>query len=582
MTNHPDTLTAFTAGMVQQLYQSGVENVVISPGSRSTPLALMFAEHPNIDMHINIDERSAAFFALGMAKAANKPVALLCTSGTAAANYYPAIIEAKYSRIPLIVITADRPHELREVGAPQAIDQIQLYGNHVKWFVDLPIPENDDSVIRFVQSSMKRGVMTALESPAGPVHFNVPFREPLIPDLVKAHSYFQSTVQDFEIGTKRLSSHSLEELAHQLDDKEKGLIICGPMENGDHVKAILNLAKKLQFPILADPLSYMRSGLHNEVIECYDSFLKVQDFQQKFKPDCLIRFGAMPVSKTLTQYIQQHEEIPHWIIDPGRGWRDPISRGTHTLYVDESSFCIDIMNFLQKRTSSKWLINWKKANEKVKLVLENENKLLSHTTINEVNLFSTLKTSLPPSSTILVGNSMPIRDMDTFFHQSDHQMTVMANRGANGIDGVVSTALGISALKRDTFLLIGDISFFHDLNGLLAAKMYKLNLTIIVINNNGGGIFSYLPQSKHPTHFEELFGTPTDIDFQSIVEEYGGKFERVRTWADWLTSIDDAQEHRGLAVIEVVTNRQESVDIHRSFFDAVSQEIRNWLETEES
>ncbi|WP_335872905.1 2-succinyl-5-enolpyruvyl-6-hydroxy-3-cyclohexene-1-carboxylic-acid synthase [Bacillus sp. 2205SS5-2] len=576
--NHKEALTAYSAGIVHQLIESGVDKVVVSPGSRSTPLALMLAEHPNMELYINIDERSAGFFALGLAKASHTPVAILCTSGTAAANYFPAIIEARYSRVPLIVLTADRPHELREVGAPQAIDQVDLYGKHVKWFVDLPIPEENPAVLSFVQSAIKRSVLTAIEAPSGPVHLNIPFREPLLPDLALAKNYFISTDQGFYIGKKRISSEIAENLAKELNEKQKGLIICGPMENSRHVKSIIQLAKKLQFPLLADPLSYLRGSYEDEIIGCYDSFLRVEELGRQLEPDLVIRFGAMPVSKALSTFLQKQKTIPHWIIDPGSDWRDPNSSGRQTIYADESLFCEDILSYLAEGNTSEWLEGWKVANH---ITMKEITSLKTLDSIDEVTLFSTLGKNLPPSSTLFVGNSMPIRDMDTFFQATDQDITVLANRGANGIDGIVSAALGVGAVKPNTYLIIGDLSFFHDLNGLLAAKMNKINITIILINNDGGGIFSYLPQAKDPTHYELLFGTPTNIDFKKSVEQFGGQFVSVQTRDEWEKSMELTRFQEGISVIEVCRSRSESVDSHRSFWRSVSQEIRNWLEVEE-
>ncbi|HYK72135.1 MAG TPA: 2-succinyl-5-enolpyruvyl-6-hydroxy-3-cyclohexene-1-carboxylic-acid synthase, partial [Pseudoneobacillus sp.] len=295
--NHQEALTAYTAAFVSELVESGVSDVVVSPGSRSTPMAMMMAEHPTLKVHIQIDERSAGFFALGMAKATRKPVALLCTSGTAAANYFPAIIEASYSRIPLIVLTADRPHELREVGAPQAIDQIHLYGKHVKAYFEMPLPEMESSMIRYVRMTCARAVSTARCNPTGPVHMNFPFREPLIPNLEQEELFTMgertgSYVQ-IDHSSWTLNKEKFKELASLLAEHRNGIIVCGPMDHEDFNSEVVQLAEKLAFPILADPLSQLRSGVHNDqfIVDGYDNFLRNEDAKKNLKPDIILRFG---------------------------------------------------------------------------------------------------------------------------------------------------------------------------------------------------------------------------------------------------------------------------------------------------
>ena len=303
--NHQENLTKYVATFVDELVKTGVKDVVISPGSRSTPLALLMAEHPQLKTYINIDERSAAFFALGIAKASRLPVALLCTSGTAAANYYPAVIEAKLSRVPLIVLTADRPHELRDLGAPQAIDQIHLYGKHVKWFSEMALPECNVEMIDYAKVNAARAVTTALQAPAGPVHLNFPFREPLMPKLEP--SPFLANTEDIgdqivlERGNLQLNEQTYESIAKQLSDRE-GVIICGVIDKPTFVSAVIKLAEKLNYPIIADPLSQLRSGEfpHEHIIDSYDAMLRDERTCEYLTPSVVIRFGGMPVSKPLT------------------------------------------------------------------------------------------------------------------------------------------------------------------------------------------------------------------------------------------------------------------------------------------
>ncbi|MFC7787065.1 2-succinyl-5-enolpyruvyl-6-hydroxy-3-cyclohexene-1-carboxylic-acid synthase [Rossellomorea sp. GCM10028870] len=567
---HQQHLTHYLAAFIEELVGNGVDEVVISPGSRSTPLALLFAHHPEVKTYINVDERSAAFFALGVAKAKKKPVAILCTSGTAAANYYPAIIEARYAKVPLIVLTADRPHELREVGAPQAIDQLDLYGKHVKWTVDMALPENSPSMLEYARSSASRGIGLSLAEPRGPVHFNFPFREPLIPDL-KGVSYSTGSQMKRVLHGERSLSHSIsQELQGILRNKERGLIVCGPGLNSDSIDSIVAFSEKLGFPIAADPLSQMRSGSHSKahIIDTYDTFLKIDEVKKSLHPEIVIRFGAMPVSKPLMLFLKGLSEMPYWIVSPGEEWQDPIAKGTEYIYCDESQFCQSMINEESRVFSKKWINHWKNVNHSTKELL-----LKGHLSWDEGMAVSELIQHLPEKSNVFVSNSMPIRDIDTFFFSNDRSIGIYANRGANGIDGVVSTSLGMSTSSESMYLLIGDLAFFHDLNGLLVGKKYKLNLTVVVLNNNGGGIFSYLPQAGEGEYFEELFGTPMDLDFSHAAKLYEAGYFRVESEEEFAFAVEEAKHKNGLKIIEVMTNREENVANHRNLWNFVSREM---------
>ncbi len=298
--NHQQALTLYIAAFVSELVQTGVKDVVVSPGSRSTPIAMVMAEHPDLRLHIHVDERSAAFFALGISKASKKPTVLLCTSGTAAANYFPAIAEAKISRVPLVVLTADRPHELRDVGAPQTIDQIHLYGNHVKWFVEMAPPEHSDEMIRYARTVCARAVATSIQAPAGPVHLNFPLREPLIPLLDNEQLFQQKERMEgyvqIQQATMSLKADEFDMYAELLHSTQKGIIVCGQIDDQDFSNKLWRLAEKLHFPILADPLSQLRSGDHSGdmIIDTYGTFLRNEEAKKKLQPDIIIRFGAMP------------------------------------------------------------------------------------------------------------------------------------------------------------------------------------------------------------------------------------------------------------------------------------------------
>ncbi|MFS0864433.1 2-succinyl-5-enolpyruvyl-6-hydroxy-3-cyclohexene-1-carboxylic-acid synthase [Fredinandcohnia sp. 179-A 10B2 NHS] len=573
-----NALTRYVASFVDELVRVGVTETIVSPGSRSTPMAILMAEHPNMNITVNIDERSAAFYALGVAKAKKEPVALLCTSGTAAANYYPAIVEAFYSRVPLIVITSDRPHELRDVGAPQAIDQNQMYGNFVKWFIDAAIPEENEKMLAYVRTVAGRAAGTAMSAPAGPVHLNFPFREPLVPNLGLDNLWGEAEGNrrhvNVVVGSPQIDEDKINQFILSLENVEHGIIVCGAHDDPELTHAVTSLSEQLQFPILADPLSQLRSGYHSHsnIIDGYDAFLRNEGYKEEFVPEAIIRFGAMPVSKALTQYIQKHEKAIHIIVDGDGGWRDPTLTASDMVYCNEVAFCNMLSNGIEKKKESKWIQKWKQVNDIVKKHIVD---IHTEETLFEGKVFTELQEVLPNQSTLFVGNSMPIRDIDSFFTTNDKSIKVMANRGANGIDGIVSTAMGVSSQNDNTVLVIGDLSFYHDLNGLLAAKQHKLNITIVLINNDGGGIFSFLPQSTEEKHFELLFGTPLGLEYKHVVEMYGGKFTEVVHWHQFRTAIADSLQSKGFQVIEVRTDRAENVLIHRKMWENVSQEINN-------
>ncbi|MCP1492831.1 2-succinyl-5-enolpyruvyl-6-hydroxy-3-cyclohexene-1-carboxylate synthase [Peribacillus frigoritolerans] len=580
--NDRDALTAYAASFVDELAQNEVKHVVVSPGSRSTPLALLLVEHPDIEIHINVDERSAAFFALGLAKALKEPVGLLCTSGTAAANYYPAVIEAFYSRVPLIVLTADRPHELRDVGAPQAIDQIHLYGRHVKWFVEMALPENTEGMMRYARTVGARAVATAAAEPAGPVHLNFPLREPLIPDLEEAKKYRQNKRTPavlIDSGERSLSASQVEAVATTLLKARQGIIVCGELPHPEMKEAIVALAKKLAFPVLADPLSQLRSGSHDKavIIDAYDTFLRDETAKAAFRPEVILRFGAMPVSKPLLLFMKKQKQAITLVVDGGAGWREPAGLATNMIYSEEKDFCLRIAESITSSPDDEWLRLWQTVNGATKDALAS---VRDEAELSEGKLFALLADMMPLESTLFVGNSMPIRDLDTFFLNNEKGIQTIANRGANGIDGVVSTALGVSTVSKNTVLAIGDLSFFHDMNGLLAAKLQKQSITILLVNNDGGGIFSFLPQANEREHFETLFGTPHGLDFSHTAQLYGGKYNKVQNWDEFEKVFKESFEIQGLKIIEVPTERESNLQKHRNLWSFVSQEIKMVLDRE--
>jgi 2-succinyl-5-enolpyruvyl-6-hydroxy-3-cyclohexene-1-carboxylate synthase len=589
----------YTAAFVDELQRTGLHNVVICPGSRSTPLAMVLAAQTNIHTWMHIDERSAAFFALGMAKRLDQPVALVCTSGTAAANFLPAIVEAHLTHVPLLVLTADRPHELRDNGAPQAIDQNRLYGTHVKWFVDLALPEANNAALRYIRTIANRAVALTHALPAGPVHLNMPFREPLVPAAQLDQPlpppsqrdpvawYGRPDDEPYVLISEVIPTDAALPFPHYtslmelLKSTPQGLIIAGPNDNPDIALSVLIMNSRLGYPVLADPLSQVRSnGFDNDlVISSYDAFLRVDSFVERTKPELILRFGAMPTSKQLLLYLKRYSSCPHIVIDGNAGWDEPTQLASEVIHIPPFALCQSLFEslpdmHLQQKQIRKWAQMWQQADTTTQQALQSA--VQDFEALFEGRIFTELASIVPEGTTLYVGNSMPVRDMDTFFWQSDQKIRVMGNRGASGIDGMISSALGASTAadkEGPTVLVIGDLSFYHDLNGLLAARLHHLDLTIVLVNNDGGGIFSFLPQASYPEHFEQLFGTPTGLDFAPVVQMYGGTFQRIANWGEFRSAMDRSVTTGGLHVIEVPTERNSNVLMHRQLWQVVEKAL---------
>ena len=579
-------LHLFVGAFVDELARSGVSNACICPGSRSTPLALPLRKHPAVRVWTHLDERSAAFFALGMAKALREPVAVVSTSGTAAVNFAPAVVEAYYARVPLLVLTADRPPELRDAGANQTIDQLRLYGPHVKWFVEMALPEVSEEAIRYARTVACRAVATARSDAAGPVHINLPFREPLIPvghgwppgRDVDGPTPYVTVAQ----APRRPEPTGLADLAAELRDAHRGLIVCGPQDDPRFADAVMRLAEELGFPLLADPLSQVRCGPYHSplVIDSYDAFLRDEETARALAPEVVLRFGATPVSKPLMLYLQRHAHSRQILVDGGDGWSDPILVASEMLYTDPCSLCQALLAALRspaRRSApgapSDWACRWEQTARRARAALAR--RLGVEPGLSEPAVFAELADLLPAGTTLFAGNSMPVRDLDTFFPGDERPIRFMANRGTSGIDGVVSAALGASAVSPGPLVLvIGDLSFYHDMNGLLAARRHSLQATIVLLHNDGGGIFSFLPQADDPEHFEELFGMPHGLDFRPAAEMYGLSYHRVDCWEEFRAAVQQSLASPGVTLVELRTDRRANARLHRELWDEVSRAIR--------
>ena len=584
---HANALRTFVDAFVDELARCGLQHASICPGSRSTPLAVLLHEHPDIKTWMHLDERSAAYFALGQAKAMRQPVAVLGTSGTATLNFAPAVAEAFYGRVPLLVLTADRPPELQDVGAPQTIDQSRLYGRHVKKCVDMPLPEGGRDAVRYARTTASRAMADCRAERPGPVHVNFPFREPLIPSGQDDKPAKRSTAPVVTVaqGIPTLRPAEVADLTAQLRSVQRGLIVCGPQDDPAFPEAVTQLSRALQFPLLADVLSQVRRGPHDVscVIDSYDAFLRDPSVTRGLMPDLVLRFGATPVSKPLHLFLQSLTTCRQVLIAPADDWHDPALVATDKVQVDPRAFCEALLPMLETtprqtiRAAGAWRCEWERLNTRARTALKE--CLTDNSALSEPKVFADLEGVLPADATLFAGNSMPVRDLDTFFAAGSRPLRFMANRGASGIDGVVSTALGASSVSPGPcVLVIGDLSLYHDMNGLFAAKRHGLQVTIVLLHNDGGGIFSFLPQAETVASFEDLFGTPHGLDFRHAAKLYGLDYCEPQDSPAFRATLEKSLRNPGVTMIAVHTDRDANAHLHRDIWQAVSQRLRSAIQ----
>ena len=564
---------SFAAALLENAVQRGLRHVVICPGSRSTPLALAAAVHPALTTHVLIDERSAAFFALGIARQLHEPVGLICTSGTAAANFAPAVIEAHLSRIPLLVLTADRPAELRDWGAAQTIDQVDLYGSHTRWSRDLPAPVGDPAESRHAKATAVRAMALASGPPAGPVHLNLQFREPLIPGgsdppaLIREHYLVASPERTPRSQAPAPAPADVEQLVNLTRSRPDGIIVCGPHAGAELGHAAAALSAATGYPCLADPLSTVRYAWDAPcgLIDAYDIFLREPGLNAKLAPELVIRVGGMPTSKPLVQFLSR-QETPVIAIDPG-SLRDAGHSATWHVRSDERATLEAVAKALDSDAHAgrtDWFSRWTTLNTRTSDAIASA--LRAHQSLSEPGVAGVVVDLLPRGGTLVVGNSMPVRDIDTFAAGGDRGIRVTGTRGAIGIDGVTSTVLGAAAVASGPVaLLIGDLSFLHDLGGLQAAALTTVPVTIVVVNNNGGGIFSFLPQHNQVESalFETLFGTPAALDIQRAAAVFGCDYARPVCMDSFKHEFCHSLTSPGVTILEVRTNRDQNLALHR-------------------
>lgn len=549
--------------LTETLKRLGLTCAIICPGSRSTPLAVAFAQQaPEIEAISILDERSAAFFALGQAQATGRPVVLVCTSGTAGANFYSAVIEASYSRVPLLVLTTDRPPELRDCHSGQTIDQLRLYGNYPNWQTELALPSADMGMLAYLRQMVIHSWERMQTPTKGPVHLNIPFRDPLAPlpdgtDLSYLQSQFQP--EEFFAGitsnTLFPTPDSLLPIPQEWNECDRGIIIAGvaqPQQPQEYAKAIAQLSQTLKWPVLAEGLSPVRNyaELNPYLISTYDLILRNQQLAKQLAPEMVIQVGEMPTSKELRNWIDATQPR-RWVIDPSDQNLDPLHGRTTHLRISVEDIKAEARNL---SLSSDYGKKWCDAEAKVRLVVDQTMGKIDE--IIESKAAWLISQILPPGTPLFIANSMPVRDVEYFWKPNNLGVRSHFNRGANGIDGTLSTALGMAHRQQSSVMLTGDLALLHDTNGFLIRNKFVGHLTILLINNNGGGIFEMLPIAKFDPPFEEFFGTPQDIDFAQLCATYNVQHELITSWQQLQQRLNPLPV-TGIRILELQTNRKK-------------------------
>ena len=577
----------WTRIFIDQLTALGVKHACISPGSRSTPLTYILSKNKMIKSFIHFDERSSAFFALGLAKATGNSVLVVTTSGTAVAELYPAIIEAYQQRTPLIICTADRPSELVGTGANQTINQHNIFKNHIRWFRDIGLPSISDVGFHHLQKIAIKAFRISTLEDKGPVHLNFPFQKPLEPfsltDKVSkrimrikpqriAPRNIQISVPKFE------NNKDFKKFVNLLIESKKGIIMVGGMEYNDKLnKKIKELSTLLKYPIVADGISQLRFNVNKKeqtILSNFNFILASKRFINERNLEIILQFGRTPTSSIVETFLEE-TYAARYTIDNFGDKHDPLRNAKSTFTINHASFCEILISQLReenfKRPKSNWLkdfIQADEASERVKSRIIDRAKFP-----NEPSSIREVIKLIPSGSNLMIGNSLPIRDLDTFINKSTKRIKLYFNRGASGIDGITSTALGIASRNKKTFLILGDLSFLHDLNALATAVKYSIPIVIIVINNNGGGIFKSLPIANKVKQFDKYFTTPHNLDLAEIVKSFGINHKVIATRRELQRHIKNSLNQNIPSVLEIQTDAVKSVELRTKIFSTIIKHL---------
>ncbi len=567
--------------IVEELVRCGVDFFCVAPGSRSTPLVAALAGNEEATKLVHFDERGTAFAALGHARATGRPAAWITTSGTAVANGLPAVVEAATDGVPMILMTADRPPELRQTGANQTIDQPDIFGDFVRWRFDLPAPslEIDPAM---VLTTIDQAAYRASRSPQGPVHLNLMFREPFLPDPEAEQEPLRAPASWLKKGgpytryaaTKpAVDDVEIENLRDVLHPAKRGLVVAGRLASREQGEAVLRLAESFGWPLLPDVSSQVRLGADSEsLVAHYDALLASETFAGAHAPEAVLHVGGRSLSKRLEQFLSRSRPDPYVVVRENPFRLDPHHRVTHSVEADVVGFCAAhsrVTDHHPTPENNSWLASWREASDEAARRLDG---LLSGATEPSEPLVARLVSrNIPADHGLVVASSMPIRDVDTYATTDGAPVPVAANRGASGIDGTVATAAGFArGLGRPVTLLIGDLALLHDLNSL--AMLRDLRVVVVVLNNDGGGIFSFLPVAGHEEFFEPYFGTPQGVDFEQAAKMFGLAYELPDTTNEFLEAYRLACARDGSTLIEVKTDREENVALHRDLLTGISDQ----------
>lgn len=598
----PNANTLWARELVDELVRLGLKHVCISPGSRSTPLVVQFARHPDIEDLSVIDERSAAFVGLGLAQATSRPVGLVCTSGTAAANYMPAVCEASHSNVPLLVMTADRPPQRRDTGSPQSMDQTKLYGTHVRWFHELAQPEADPEKLRYLRSTIDLAWHRTGSPTPGPVHLNVPFRKPLEPISVSP-DHRDGVPPDVEVpkppGDRPYTRHSrpartagaatLETFADVLAEAERPMFLCGADRDGDSYReSLAELASLVGAPLLAEPTSQIRywSDSPDVVLSAGDYLLSTEVRGELGPPDVVVRTGLPPLTWEGRRFSRELPDDTQQItVHPDQQRPDPDHVVDWHLSVEVEDLAdrtLERLRDIEVSGDSSWIDRHRRAEARVIETMRDLLPVDEHT-LDEPSLWHTLLPILPPDASLLISNSMPTRNLDMFGQAEQASLSVHFNRGLNGIDGIESTGVGV-ALGSDgpTIAVLGDVAFRHDVGGLATARRVDADIVYVVIDNGGGGIFDRLPIAEFEDVHERHFATAPDVDIPAASRGLGARCRVPDSWAEFRGDIADAIEEGGVQLILVETERENDKNIGDSVRSRVIGSALEMLSTSPS
>ncbi|EAW36711.1 2-succinyl-5-enolpyruvyl-6-hydroxy-3-cyclohexene-1-carboxylic-acid synthase [Lyngbya sp. PCC 8106] len=573
--------TIWASIIVETLYKLGLTTAIISPGSRSSPLTFAFSQQSEIETIPVLDERSAAFFALGIAKKSGLPTVLVCTSGTAGANFYPAVIEARESRVPLLILTADRPPELRNCHAGQTIDQVKLYGHYPTWQSELATPSLELELLGYLRQTLIYGWERTQVPIPGPVHLNCPFRDPLIPVPQPAALALEATFPSdfFSIVSSEQLLHSTLNLNPYLEkwqSCQQGLIISGvaqPQSPQLYSQAVAKLSQFLNWPVLAEGLSPLRNYHHinPNLISTYDLILRHPNGAEKLAPKIVIQIGDLPTSKQLRTWLKNNSPQTFIIDQTYQNLNSLHNSAIHLRYYIEQ-IAESLSDLKPHKNNKTYLQLWQNKEAVVRQKLEQEMTTLE--ALTEPKISWLLPQILPYKTPLFISNSMPVRDVEFFWMPNSLEIQPFFNRGANGIDGTLSTALGIAHRHQSSVLLTGDLALLHDTNGFLLRNKLIGHLTIILINNNGGGIFELLPIAEFNPPFEEFFATPQHIDFSQLCTTYGVEYQKIESWHQLQQHLNPLPT-QGIRVLEIPTNRKQDAQWRQNTLNQLATELES-------